>query len=109
LTSEDLTSIRRQLSEGQNLLKETVDRLRQSQEENEMLLRRKDELENRITSLETEYEDLLGEYSVPIFWLKLAHILAEKTINDEETSNVDLAEAMSDLKVWGCPSVMPSR
>ncbi|KAJ3503483.1 hypothetical protein NMY22_g18236 [Coprinellus aureogranulatus] len=82
LTSEDLTNIRRQLSEGQNLLKETVDRLRQSQEENEMLSRRKDELENRITSLETEYEELL-----------------EKTINDEETSNVDLAEAMSDLKI----------
>lgn len=25
--------------------------------------------------------------------------LAEKTINDEETSNVDVAEAMGDLKV----------
>ncbi|KAF5315859.1 hypothetical protein D9611_004708 [Ephemerocybe angulata] len=82
LTSGDLTNIRRQLSEGQNLLKETVDRLRQSQEENEMLSRRKDELENRVTGLESEYEELL-----------------EKTIHDEETSNVDVAEAMSDLKV----------
>jgi kinesin family protein 5 len=42
-------------------MKETVDRLRQSQEENEMLSRRRDELENRITGLETEYEELLGE------------------------------------------------
>jgi hypothetical protein len=25
--------------------------------------------------------------------------IAEKTINDEETSNVDLAESMADLKV----------
>ncbi|KAJ2931378.1 hypothetical protein H1R20_g5747, partial [Candolleomyces eurysporus] len=82
LTSEDLTNIRRQLSEGQSLMKETVDRLRQSQEENEMLSRRRDELENRITSLETEYEELL-----------------EKTIQDEETSNVDVAEAMADLKI----------
>ncbi|EAU88524.2 kinesin heavy chain [Coprinopsis cinerea okayama7 len=81
LTSEDLTSIRRQLSEGQALLKETVDKLRQSQEENDLLVRRKDELENRITSLEAEYEELL-----------------EKTIQDEETSNADTAEAVADLK-----------
>ncbi|TFK29955.1 kinesin heavy chain [Coprinopsis marcescibilis] len=81
LTSEDLTSIRRQLSEGQALLKETVDKLRQSQEENGLLARRKDELENRITGLEAEYEELL-----------------EKTIQEEETSNVDTAEAMGELK-----------
>lgn len=82
LTSEDLTNIRRQLSEGQSMLKDTVDRLRHVQEMNELLSRRKDELETRVTSLESEYEELL-----------------EKTINDEETSNVDVAEAMGDLKV----------
>ncbi|TFK42564.1 kinesin heavy chain [Crucibulum laeve] len=81
LTPEDLTFIRRQLSEGQSLVRETVDRLRQSQEENEMVTRRRDELEARVTALETEYEELL-----------------EKTIHDEETSNVDLAESMTDLK-----------
>ncbi|KAJ7046801.1 kinesin heavy chain [Mycena alexandri] len=81
LSSEDLTAVRRQLSEGQNMIRETVDRLRQSQEENEMITRRRDELETRVAALETEYEELL-----------------EKTINDEETSNVDLAESMTDLK-----------
>jgi hypothetical protein len=29
------------------------------------------------------------------------NVVAEKTIQDEETSNVDVAEAMSDLKVCG--------
>ncbi|KAL1721164.1 putative kinesin-1 [Schizophyllum commune] len=81
LTGEDLTAIRRQLSEGQNLVRETVDRLRQSQEENEMLTRRREELEARVASLEAEYEELL-----------------EKTIHDEETSNADLAESIADLK-----------
>lgn len=41
-------------------MRETVDRLRQTQEENEMHTRRRDELEARITALETEYEELLG-------------------------------------------------
>ncbi|KAF7363487.1 Kinesin heavy chain [Mycena sanguinolenta] len=81
LSQEDLTAVRRQLSEGQNMIRETVDRLRQSQEENEMITRRRDELESRVAALETEYEELL-----------------EKTIHDEETSNVDLAESMADLK-----------
>lgn len=81
LTADDLTAIRRQLAEGQSLVRETVDRLRQSQEENEMITRRRDELESRVASLETEYEELL-----------------EKTIHDEETSNVDIAESMVDLK-----------
>jgi kinesin family protein 5 len=60
LTSEDLTIIRRQLSEGQAMVRETVDRLRQSQEENEMIMRRRDELESRVAGLEAEYEELLG-------------------------------------------------
>lgn len=64
LTSEDLTNIRRQLSEGQSMLKDTVDRLRHVQEMNELLSRRKDELETRVTSLESEYEELLGEFRV---------------------------------------------
>jgi kinesin family member 5 len=53
--------IRRQLSEGQSMVRETVDRLRQSQEENEMVTRRRDELEARVAALESEYEELLGE------------------------------------------------
>ena len=60
LTHDDLVSIRRQLAEGQSLIRETVDRLRQTQEENEMHTRRRDELEARIAALETEYEELLG-------------------------------------------------
>jgi len=60
LSPEDLTTIRRQLSEGQTLVRETADRLRMSQEENEIVTRRKDELEARVVALETEYEELLG-------------------------------------------------
>ncbi|THH16352.1 hypothetical protein EW146_g4278 [Bondarzewia mesenterica] len=81
LSVDDITQVRRQLAEGQALVRDTVDRLRQRQEENEMITRRKDELEGRLAALETEYEELL-----------------EKTIHDEETSNVDLAESMGELK-----------
>ena len=70
------------------MIRDTVDRLRQSQEENDMMLRRRDELESRVAALETEYEELL-----------------EKTIHEEETSNVDLAESMTDLKV-GVPFIV---
>ncbi|KAF9652870.1 kinesin heavy chain [Thelephora ganbajun] len=81
LTVEDVTALRRQLHDGQNLIRETLDRLRRSQEENEMNARRRDEIETRLAALEAEYEELI-----------------EKTIHDEETSNVGLAESMGDLK-----------
>jgi kinesin family protein 5 len=60
LTTEDVTQLRRQLAEGQSLVRDTVDRLRQKQEESDLLTRRKDELESRLGTLETEYEELLG-------------------------------------------------
>ena len=60
LTAEDATQIRRQLAEGQSLVRETVDRLRQKQEESDLITRRKDELESRLSAVETEYEELLG-------------------------------------------------
>ncbi|OCH94990.1 kinesin heavy chain [Obba rivulosa] len=81
LSHDDIVALRRQLADGQALLRETLDRLRQSQEESEMHLRRRDELESRIAALETEYEELL-----------------EKTIRDEEVSNVDVVESMAELK-----------
>jgi len=61
LSPEEIVAIRRQLAEGQSLLRETVDRLRQSQEENELMTRRREELESRLSTLEAEYEELLGE------------------------------------------------
>jgi kinesin family protein 5 len=61
LSSDDLTAIRRQLAEGQTVLRETLDRLRQSQEETEMVVRRKDELDARVAQLEADYEELLGK------------------------------------------------
>ncbi|KAI0737068.1 hypothetical protein BC629DRAFT_1569023, partial [Irpex lacteus] len=49
--------------------------------ENEMHTRRRDELEGRIASLESEYEELL-----------------EKTIHTEDVNNVDIMESMAELK-----------
>lgn len=82
LTAEDITLLRRQLSDSQALIRETADRLRQSQEENEVITRRRDDVEQRLAALETEYEELL-----------------EKTIHEEETSNADVADSMAELKV----------
>jgi kinesin family protein 5 len=81
LTTEDVTQLRRQLAEGQSLVRETVDRLRQKQEESDLLTRRKDELESRLSTLETEYEELL-----------------EKIIHDEEDSNADVTRSTTELK-----------
>ncbi|KIJ17423.1 hypothetical protein PAXINDRAFT_168086 [Paxillus involutus ATCC 200175] len=81
LTVDDVVAARRQLAEAQSLVRETLDRLRQSQEENEMITRRRDELESRLSTLEAEYEELL-----------------EKTIHDEETSNADIANSMAEFK-----------
>ncbi len=103
LTHEDIVSLRRRMGETQTLVRETVDRLRQVQEENEMHQRRRDELESRISGLEAEYEELLGSYSgfLKYSQLLIADVSAftEKTINDEEVSNVDVAESMAELKV----------
>lgn len=82
LTAEDVTVLRRQLSESQSLIRDAGERLRHSQEESDMNTRRRDELEQRLSGLEAEYEELL-----------------EKTIHEEETSNVDIAESMTELKV----------
>ena len=60
LTLDDVTQVRRQLAEGQSQIRETLDRLRQSQEENELLMHRRDETEGRLNALEAEYEELLG-------------------------------------------------
>ena len=60
LSHEDIVSLRRRMGDTQTLIRETVDRLRQVQEENEMHQRRRDELESRISALEAEYEQLLG-------------------------------------------------
>jgi kinesin family member 5 len=46
------------------MVRDTVDRLRMSQEENEMIIRRRDELESRVSALEIEYEELLGIVSM---------------------------------------------
>ena len=102
-------SLRRQLADNQTLIRETVDRLRQSQEENEMNARRRDELEARITGLETEYEELLGK--VVSFHMQNVPLTGpidttEKTIHDEDVSNVDVVESMAELKVLRSRSVI---
>ncbi|KAH9981276.1 kinesin heavy chain [Lactifluus volemus] len=81
LTADDVTQIRRQLAEGQSLVRESVDRLRQKQEESDLITRRKDELESRLSTLEVDYEELL-----------------EKIIHDEEASNADIARSNAELK-----------
>lgn len=78
-----------------------MDRLRQSQEENELLTRRRDELESRVSTLETEYEELLGALLPPSSCALRCCLIssAEKTLYNEETNDVDMAESMADLKV----------
>jgi chromosome segregation ATPase len=60
ITVEDITILRRQLNERSILLKEGLERMRQTQEELDSTKRRRDEAEGRLATLETEYEELLG-------------------------------------------------
>lgn len=79
--SDDIALIRRQLTEGQQQIRDLMDKLLVAQETSEHHERRKAELEQRLTSLESEYEELL-----------------EKSIREEELSNVDVAESMTQYK-----------
>lgn len=60
LSADDLSTLRRQLEDSSISLREHQDRAKQVTEENEMLTRRRDELETRLSTLEQEYEELLG-------------------------------------------------
>jgi kinesin family member 5 len=62
LTLDDMSTIRRQLVDGQHVLKETTDKLRQLQKDHEAIARKKDEIETRHATLEVEYEELLGKW-----------------------------------------------
>ncbi|PWN51431.1 kinesin heavy chain [Violaceomyces palustris] len=81
LSADDLSTLREQLLESQTLVREQQERVRQAQEENELLMQRRDEMENRLATLEAEYEELL-----------------DKTIKDEESNHVDMDETIQDLK-----------
>ena len=60
LSADDITLIRRQFAEGQSVLKDTLERLRLTQEDTDITKRRRDEAESRLAALEAEYEELLG-------------------------------------------------
>jgi len=99
LSADDLAALRRQLGEQQTFMRETMDRLAQTQDENVLISRRRDELEQRIQTLEVEYEELLGMYIPGTVGLHSAYPSStEKTIHEEETHDGG-AESMQELKV----------
>lgn len=61
LSLDDITRLRKQLMESQLFAREQSERARQTAEDYEALARRKDELENRVASLEQECEELLDK------------------------------------------------
>ncbi|KAM0745937.1 kinesin heavy chain [Meredithblackwellia eburnea MCA 4105] len=81
LSQDDISMLRRQLEDSHALVREQTDRTKQVQEENELLQRRKDELEHRLTTVETEYEELL-----------------DKTIESDERVDTDLTSTVQDIK-----------
>ncbi|BGP55956.1 hypothetical protein JCM8202_005098 [Rhodotorula sphaerocarpa] len=72
LTPEELATVRRQLEESTLSLREQSERSKQTHEENLHLAKRKEELEQRLLTLEQEYEELL-----------------DKTMADEEHTDAD--------------------
>lgn len=59
LTSDDIASIRRQLAGGRAFVRNTVEYLRQKQAEGDLAVRRRDELDTRLSTLEVGYEEVL--------------------------------------------------
>lgn len=82
LSTEDIATLRRQLEDGHVLVREQQDHSKQVQEENEILSRRKDELEGRLNGLEQEYEELL-----------------DKSIREDERVDGELSANVQDIKV----------
>ncbi|GEM07758.1 kinesin family member 5 [Rhodotorula toruloides] len=72
LSPDDIATLRRQLEDTTVSLREQQDKSKQVHEENDLLTRRRDELEQRLGTLEQEYEELL-----------------DKTVADEERANAD--------------------
>ncbi|KAH9459134.1 hypothetical protein MJO29_010225 [Puccinia striiformis f. sp. tritici] len=66
LTNEDIILLKRQITDSQILANESTERAKKSVEEIELLSRRKEELENRLTLLEQDYEDLLERASAAV-------------------------------------------
>jgi kinesin family protein 5 len=82
LSNAEADALRRELSEARTLMEQQETTITDLHQENELLTRKRDEIEVRLNALEIEYEDLL-----------------DKTIAEEETNgNIDLAETIQDLK-----------
>lgn len=60
LTLEEITALRRELSNSKSLVEQHEQTINELHYENEHLTRKRDELEIRLTTLELEYEELLG-------------------------------------------------
>lgn len=60
LSPDDIATLRRQLEYTTVSLREQQEKSKQVHEENDLLTRRRDELEQRLSALEQEYEELLG-------------------------------------------------
>lgn len=82
------------------LVREQQDRSKNVLEENEILLRRKQELEGRLTTLELEYEELLGKYSIVRRAVGTdGRGVADKTIQEDEQADSNLSANLQDIKV----------
>lgn len=100
LHGDDLIRVRGHLADGLVLMREQQDRVKQLSTENEMLTRRRDELESRLTTVEAEYEELLGACEVPASWVACELTLgADKSVQEDEAASKDVSAAVQDLKV----------
>lgn len=94
LSAEDLMLLKRQLTDSQILANESNERAKKSQEEIELLSRRKEELENRLSLLEQDYEDLLERASAAV---GAGGITAGDDVNELESIKAKL-DAQTALK-----------
>ncbi|KAK9768044.1 hypothetical protein K7432_001631 [Basidiobolus ranarum] len=81
-TDGEVKALRSDLSQAKTLMEQHEQTISELTHENDLLTRKRDELEVRLTTLEAEYEDLL-----------------DKTIAEEEAgSTLDISETVAELK-----------
>jgi kinesin family protein 5 len=64
MTAEEVASLRQELSEKVAQIEKDALVIVNLHRENNLIIKKRDEIETRLTALELEYEELLGTYNV---------------------------------------------
>lgn len=114
LSTRDIALLRRQLDDNGTMAQEATLRTKALQEENDMLTKRKDEVELRLRRVETEYEELLGmglsagmlTVGLELTAIEFIRHFPDKIIQEDERADTTMSANVQDIKVRRLQSVV---